>query len=210
MAGTSAQKRVFRGVVSDSRELPISGLRVLIDGQETPRLTHEKGYYRFKTTGEADTIGFRHSLAGLHKEVIGGRKTINCTVPQAVSLPSGNTVNIGYKEQNRNEVTGSASSVDARRVNYAGYSGVWQVLAGWAPGLEMVRPGGGVTLRRRGHCTNSDSGPLILLKGVRIHDLNSVNSHEVESIYVIKDRTAAVYGMQGANGVILITTRRAG
>jgi len=209
IAETSAQKGVVRGVVTDSLGSPISGVRVLIDGQETPRVTNEKGFYRLKITAEADTIGFRHPLAGLYEEAIGGRKKINCTFPLAVSLPSGNTVNIGYGEQNRDEVAGSVSSVNACRVNYAGYSDVWQALAGQVPGLEVFRTGGGVTLRIRGRSSNRDSEPLILLNGVRIHDLNSVNPHDVESIDVIKDGTAAIYGIQGANGVILITTRRA-
>jgi len=208
VAGASAQNRVVRGVVTDSIGHPVPGVRVLIDGEETPRVTNEKGYYRLKISGEADTIGFRHPLAGMYEEAVGGRKTINCTFPLAVTSLSGETVNIGYGEQGRDEVAGSVSSVDAGKVNYAGYTDVWQALTGQVPGLEVVRTGAGVTLRIRGHSSNRNSEPLVLLNGVRIHDLNSVNPHDVQSIDVIKDGTAAIYGIQGANGVILITTRR--
>ncbi|MGC9469920.1 MAG: TonB-dependent receptor plug domain-containing protein [Bacteroidales bacterium] len=208
-AGASAQKRVIRGVVTDSLGTPIPGVQVMIDGRETPRVTNEKGYYRLKINGEADTIGFRSSLADMHKEAIKGRKRINYTFPVSVSSLPGKTVHIGYGEQSRDKVTGSVFPVDARKVNYAGYTDVWQALAGQVPGLEVVRTGEGVTLRIRGHSSNRDSEPLILLNGVRIHDLNTVNPHDVESIDVIKDGTAAIYGIQGANGVILITTYRA-
>ena len=113
-------------------------------------------------------------------------------------------VEVGYGTQSRRNMTTAVSSLKVRKTESQTYSDMYDYLRGRVPGV-MVTPDKRIFIRGIG--TNSDAtDPLILVDGVQVTDLTTLNPADVKSVDVIKDGTSAIYGMQGANGVIIIKT----
>jgi TonB-dependent SusC/RagA subfamily outer membrane receptor len=114
------------------------------------------------------------------------------------------TVNIGYGTQSRRESTTAVSRLNVKKNEAQTYSDMYAYLRGRVPGV-MVTSDNRIIIRGIG--TNSDAtDPLILVDGVETTDLSHINPSDVKSVDVIKDGSSAIYGMQGANGVIIIKT----
>ena len=130
----------------------------------------------------------------------------SCGVFQPGAKPAGNSpgdemVETGYGQRRRDDVTEAISKVnmdDARN-----YSDMYDYLRGRVPGVTV----NGKTIRIRSTDTvNGTADPLILVDGVPVDDLSDINPGDVKSVEVLKDSSASIYGIRGANGVILITT----
>ncbi|OUS14255.1 SusC/RagA family protein [Nonlabens dokdonensis] len=118
---------------------------------------------------------------------------------------------IGYGTQAVREVTGAVSIVDSEVIENLKPTRVEQALQGQVPGVNVTSssgsPGAGLNIRIRGISTNGDNRPLILVDGNIIEDLSVINPGDIESISVLKDATAGIYGVRAANGVVIITTK---
>ena len=115
-------------------------------------------------------------------------------------------VDIGYGVVDRKDVTTSVSRLNVERNEVQTYSNIYDYLRGRVPGVTV---GADNKIIIRGVGTNTSStDPLILVDGVPMTDISGINPTDVESVDVIKDGSSAIYGMQGANGVIIITTRK--
>lgn len=118
---------------------------------------------------------------------------------------------IGYGTQKKKEVTGAVSVLDSESIEKLNPVRVEQAIQGQVAGVNITSnsgsPGSGLNIRIRGITTNGDNAPLILVDGNRISDLSVLNPNDIKSINVLKDATAGIYGVQAANGVILITTK---
>ncbi len=126
---------------------------------------------------------------------------VNCGTTGKV-VGNEDVVNIGYGTQSRDKVTTSVSSVEVKKNEIQTYSTIYDYLRGRVPGV-MVTTDNRIIIRGVG--TNSgNTDPLILVNGVQVTDISSINPSDVQSVDVIKDGSSAIYGMQGANGVILI------
>ena len=116
-------------------------------------------------------------------------------------------VNIGYGSMSRKDLGFAVDKVEVDNNLISSYSSIAEYLRGRVPGVEVNERGG---IRIRGN--NSIIGPtdaLIVVDGVICEDINSVNPNMIQSVEVLKDGTSAIYGMRGANGVVLITTKAA-
>ena len=117
-------------------------------------------------------------------------------------------VQVGYGTQSKRNMTTSVSNLKVKKRDAQTYTDMYAYLRGRVPGL-MVTSDNRIIIRGIG--TNSDAtDPLILVDGVPVSDLSTLNPADVKSVDVIKDGSSAIYGMQGANGVIIITTLRGG
>jgi TonB-linked SusC/RagA family outer membrane protein len=118
---------------------------------------------------------------------------------------------IGYGTQTKKEVTGAVSVVASETIDELKPTRIEQALQGQVAGVNITSasgsPGAGVSINIRGISTNGNNAPLILVDGNVITDLSVVNPADIETINVLKDATAAIYGVRAANGVILITTK---
>lgn len=139
-----------------------------------------------------------------------GCRAAAAPLPPAVSPPD--EVNIGYGSQKRQNVTGSVSSLTADELGKPRSATMERVLRGRIPGLQVVRqPGGEISLWIRGLGSPRErTGPHVVIDGVNATtvDLLALDPQVVERIDVLKDAAAAVYGFRGANGVILVRTKR--
>ena len=114
------------------------------------------------------------------------------------------TLDIGYGVQDKDKATTAVSNLKVKKHDAQTYSDMYAYLRGRVPGVQVTSDN---RIIIRGIGTNSDAtDPLILVDGVEMTDLSSINPSDVKSVDVIKDGSSAIYGMQGANGVIIIKT----
>ena len=119
---------------------------------------------------------------------------------------------IGFATATKKEVTGAVSIVKADDIEALNPNRLEQALQGQSAGVQISSqsgsPGGGMNIRIRGISSNGSNNPLILVDGVRYEDLSALNPSSIESINILKDASASIYGVQAANGVVLITTKQ--
>lgn len=120
-------------------------------------------------------------------------------------LDPGESVNIGFGSIPKSSLTGSVSKLKLKDTDNT-YSNIYDYIRGRVPGV-MVGPDNKVVIRGIGSI-NSSNDPLYLVDGMEVNDISNINPADVESVEVIKDGTSAIYGVRGANGVIMITTKR--
>ena len=119
-------------------------------------------------------------------------------------------VNVGYGEVTRESLAYAVSSVDMKDVDKGIYNTIFDYLEGRVPGVQVVKTGTGtasVTVRGI-NSINSSTEPLYIVDGTQVFDISSINPRDVKSVDVLKDASAAIYGARGANGVIIITTKK--
>lgn len=115
-------------------------------------------------------------------------------------------VNIGYGTVKKSDLTTSVATLDMERdTQTKSYSDMYEYLQGRVPGLQ-VTPDKRIIIRGIGSI-NSSTEPLILVDGAEVSDLSTINPHDVKTVDVLKDGSSSIYGVRGANGVILITTK---
>ena len=130
-----------------------------------------------------------------------------CGSSSVVSRNNGK-VDVGYGTQDSDQITTAVSNVKVRKEEAQTYSNMYDYLRGRVPGVQVTSDN---RIIIRGIGTNSDNfDPLIIVDGVEVTDLSTVDPLFVKSVDVIKDGSSAIYGMQGANGVIIIKTVNAG
>lgn len=207
-----AQSRVS-GRVSDVNGNPLPGVGVLVENTKTGTTTDADGSYSIVIPTGGERLMF--SMLGMNdlSVEISGRSKIDVTLHDSSNFLD-EVVVVGYGMQKKAHMTGSVVSVSSRELNKVPVSNISQSLVGKLPGIITRQPQGlpgsdAVDILVRGYSSYNDNGKvLVLVDGVE-RDMNMVNPADVESVSVLKDAAAcAVYGMKGANGVILVTTKR--
>lgn len=206
----SAQTTNVKGVVKDAATgdfLP--GVSIIIKGTMTGTQTDFDGVYTLSKVQTGAILVFNY-LGYKPKEVVVDSATIDVSLEEsAVALEE--IVVVGYGTQRKKEVTGAVSVVSSDAIDDLKPTRIDQALQGQVAGVNITSssgsPGAGLNIQIRGVSTNGDGRPLILLDGNVIEDLSVVNPNDVESMNILKDATAGIYGVRGANGVILITTK---
>ncbi len=201
------------GVVVDDTSIPIPGVNVVVKGTTNGVITDNDGNYSI-TPGDLAKDFLSFSFIGFEtKEVkINGQNVINVQLISS-TLEIEEVVAIGYGVVKKRDVTGSVASVTGKQIAAIPVSNVAQALQGRLPGVNVSsqdgRPDATISIRVRGGGSISQSNdPLILIDGVP-GNISDVPSEMVESIDVLKDASStAIFGARGANGVILVTTKR--
>ncbi len=212
-ASTSAVlAQTVTGMVSDE-DGPLPGASVVIKGTTIGTTTDVQGNYSLQTSPENILI---FSYVGYSPEevTVGGQTVINVVLTSDIQLDE--VVVIGYGTQNKSDLTGSVSSVNAADIANIPVSRVDQALQGRAAGVQVTQvsgaPGAGTAIRvRGGNSITGSNEPLWVIDGIVVgtnFDLNNLNSNDIKSIEVLKDASSiAIYGSRGANGVVLVTTK---
>ncbi len=212
-AGAS-QDIVISGRVVNERGEPLEGVTVSVKHTTTATMTNSDGYYQFNMGDGAVALVF--SIVGYSPQeiAISSSNTINVTLRELIS-DLDEVIVVGYGTQRRRDLTGAISSVSARQINEVASLNAMQAIQGKVAGLNVMQngwnPGSEATIRVRGRRSfNASNDPLYVIDGIPIvRGLNEINPSEIESIEVLKDASAtAIYGSRGANGVVLITTKR--
>lgn len=204
---------VVSGTVSDQDGNPLQGVGVLVPGSTAGTTTDRNGAWSINLPAKAGTLEFSYLGMKTQTVAIDGQRIINIVLEEDADYLN-EVVVVGYGTQKKVHMTGSVVAMGATELKKSTVSNVSQSLVGKLPGLitqqSLGQPGSDqVSILVRGYSSYNDAGTvLVLVDGVE-RDMNTVNPADIESISVLKDAAAcAVYGMKGANGVILVTTKR--
>jgi TonB-linked SusC/RagA family outer membrane protein len=222
--GTSWAQRTVSGTVTSSADgSSIPGVNVILKGTTTGTTTDLDGNYRLSVPEEGGTLVFSFIGLATQEVEIGARSVIDVVMDEDVETLA-EVVVTGYGSQLKKDLTGSVSSVKAEEIADLPMQSFDRAIQGRAAGTQIAaasgQPGGALNIRIRGvGSINSGNDPLIIIDGVQManlgqgtqasgNPLNSINPNDIESIDILKDpATAAIYGAQAANGVIIVTTK---
>ncbi len=215
---SSAQSGRFtaQGQVIDSDKSPLAGVTVLVDGTNTGAITDAEGRFKINVPNEKAQLFF--SYIGYEDQLVHPRRTGDMRIEmQKSSIDIENVVvSVGYGQVRKRDLTGAVASVSGTELSKVPVATAAEALTGRVAGVRVVstdgEPGADLDITVRGGMSVTQSkSPLYVIDGF-VSDLGlmGVDPNEIESIDVLKDAsTTAIYGAQGANGVVLITTKNA-
>ncbi len=209
-AATGARKQIT-GIITDDTGEPVIGANVIIKGTTTGTVTDLDGRYTIEA-GSADILQVSY-IGYMQQEVrVGNNPTLDIRLEEdSQSLEE--IVVVGYGTQKRSNLSGAISRVSSAVVESKPVTNVMQALQGSIPGMVVQRSSGSpgneeFEMNVRGESsTNGGNSPLVLIDGMP-GNINLLNPQDIESISVLKDASASIYGARAAGGVILITTKK--
>ncbi len=203
-----AQSVSVTGKIVDENGLPVPGANILIKGTPKSTSTDFDGNYQIVVGSDAILVISYLGYTKIEQPVKGKTRIDVKLKPEQQDLKE--VVVIGYGSQKKREVTGAVSVVDSKTLDILKPVKIEQALQGTVSGVNVTTtsgsPGAGLDIRIRGIATNGDASPLVIIDGY-IGELGLLNPNDVETITVLKDAQAAIYGSAAANGVILVTTK---
>ena len=208
--GALAQS-IIKGTVKDVAGDPIIGASVKVQGTKSGVITDYEGNFSVQADNNATLV---ISYIGYTTEVVkvGGRNNISVTLQEDAQTLN-DIVVIGYGVQRKSDLTGAVASVKAEDLKNRSTTDAAAALQGKAAGVQILnssgKPGQGAAIRVRGYSSNSSNiGPLLIVDGLQVSSIQYLDPSMIESMEVLKDAaSAAIYGAEAGNGVVLITTK---
>ncbi|MBQ2395225.1 MAG: TonB-dependent receptor plug domain-containing protein, partial [Alistipes sp.] len=210
----SAQSQVT-GKVTDKDGLPLIGATIVVSGTTNGVLTDQNGKYVINVPSKESILEIEY-LGYAAQKVMVGTKTVIDVIMQSDTQLVEEVVVIGYGETKKSDLTGSVTNVKMADVKDAPVSSIDQALQGRVAGADIMSTSGDPTaatsIRIRGtRSITASNEPLIVVDGIidAVKDMGDINPADIESISVLKDASStAIYGAQGSNGVIIVTTKK--
>ncbi|MCG8321571.1 MAG: TonB-dependent receptor [Cytophagales bacterium] len=230
------QDQLIRGKITDSSGEPLAGANIIVKATTIGTVTDVDGNYTISAPDNATVLVYSYIGYSTQEIEIAGRSVIDVTLQEDITSLSGVTVSTGYWQTSEKLNPGNISKINSEDIAKQPVSNPLQTIQGRMPGVNVIQntglPGGGMNIQIRGlnslRTGNTDNGnfPLYIIDGVPYpsqpvlttllssviqqgNPLNSINPSDIESIQVLKDADAtAIYGSRGANGVVLITTKK--
>jgi TonB-dependent starch-binding outer membrane protein SusC len=202
------------GTITDAASNePLIGVNVVIKGKATGVISDENGKFAIEVQEDDASLTFSYVGYVTQTVAVSGNSLIDIKLEANITSLE-EIVVVGYGTQKKSDLTGSISSIKAKEITQMPTQRVDQALQGKSAGVMVLNtdgaPGGNATIRIRG--MNSISGgnnALVVVDGLQGVNLNTLNPNDIESMEVLKDASAtAIYGSRGANGVILVTTKK--
>lgn len=215
ICSVQAQNKIhLNGLVKDEKGGPASNANVTVKGTKTGVITDANGAFSIDVPNQKSILVVT-GVGYLPQEVMVGTRT-NFNFDLAIATSQMNEVIVvGYGTQKKVTVTGAVSAIKGEILTKSPAVDLSNSLAGRLPGLVVIQQGGepgydGATVSIRGTNTLGNNSPLIVIDGVPDRDggLGRLNPRDIESISVLKDASAAIYGARAANGAILVTTKK--
>lgn len=204
------QKIVVTGKVTDKTNQGLPGVTVIDKGTSNGTVTNFDGNYSLEATSNSTLI---FSFVGMKSQEIpvGGRSSIAVSmVEDQIGIEE--VVAIGYGVQRKSDITGAVASVKSAELLKINTANAMDAIQGKVSGVMVEAsgaPGSAPVINIRGIGTTNNSSPLYVVDGMLLSDISFLNNNDIESIEVLKDASAtAIFGSRGANGVILITTKK--
>ena len=208
--GALAQS-LIKGTVKDVSGDPIIGASVKVQGSKSGVITDFDGNFSVPAENNATLV---ISYIGYTTETVkvSGRNNLSITLREDAQTLN-DIVVIGYGVQKKSDLTGSVASVKAEDLKNRSTTDAAAALQGKAAGVQILnssgKPGQGASIRVRGYSSNSSNiGPLLIVDGLQVSSIQYLDPSMIESMEVLKDAaSAAIYGAEAGNGVVLITTK---
>ena len=212
-ATVQQSSRTVRGTVTDAQGAPLPGVTIVVKGTTTGIITDANGLYSLTNIPGNATLVF--SFVGMKSQTIAvnGRSRINVQLEES-TIGVGEVVVTGYTSQRKADLTGSVSVVNVDQIRSGASGSVMRAVQGKVAGMSVSTSGSpnpSATIRIRGEGTLNNNDPLYIIDGnPTTRSMAELASLDIESMQVLKDASSAsIYGSRAANGVIIITTRKA-
>ena len=208
--GALAQS-LIKGTVKDVSGDPIIGASVKVQGSKSGVITDFDGNFSVQADNNATLV---ISYIGYTTETVkvAGKNNLSITLKEDAQTLN-DIVVIGYGVQKKSDLTGAVASVKAEDLKHRSTTDAAAALQGKAAGVQILnssgKPGAGANIRVRGYSSNSSNiGPLLIVDGLQVSSIQYLDPSMIESMEVLKDAaSAAIYGAEAGNGVVLITTK---
>jgi len=213
VAHASMGQITVTGTLTDATDkTTLIGVNIVVQGTTQGTTTDANGKFSLEVPDENSVLVFSYTGYEDQAFTVGSQRTFDLAM-SAGSTALDEVVVVGYTTRKRGELTGSVSTVGSEDIERTTNKDVVKSLSGKVPGLIVADRGGytgdsDVTLLIRGKSTLGNNAPLVLVDGIPSESFAFLNPTDIESISVLKDGAAAIYGARAANGVILITTKR--
>jgi len=204
----SAKKTTVTGYVKDGTDAPVANAFITVDGEKTDNLTNHNGFYKVKISRGSKTIGVLTQTSGSLEESVNGRDRIDFRFEGSVPVqvtgktdPGDVPVDMGLRTAKKKSLTSPVDVIDGTKPKYASYNSIYDVIKNEVPGVMVS----GNSIRiRTATSINASNEPLFVVDGVPVTTIENIEPQMVKSIQVLKGSSAAIYGMRGSNGVIVI------
>lgn len=213
ITGALFAQRKVEGIVTDAKtNETVIGATVQIKGTTTGTITDLDGKYQLISDQLTDLSIIVYSFIGYAttEQVLGSNTSIDIKL-SSEDIQLDELVVIGYSTQKKANLTGAISTIDTKEITKSPVTNLEQAIQGKLVGVSVSQntgqPGEGINIKIRGLGTLGNNSPLYILDGVSTKDISGISQSDIESIQVLKDASAAIYGSRASNGVILITTK---
>lgn len=220
IATAYAQDRTITGRITDDKTGdPIEGVSIVVSGTKVAAITDRNGSFSLSVPGDAKAISVSH-VGFLSKEIkLDGAATLNTTLTK-IENSMEDVVVVGYGARKRANVLGSVANVRAKDLEEIPAANLSAALINRAPGVGVTvasgKPGAGAGIRIRNPTAfaavagDASVQPLYVIDGFQLtqEDFNNLDATQIEDITFLKDAAASIYGSRGANGVVLVTTKK--
>ena len=202
----------IKGTVTDDKDSPLTGASIMVKGTRNGATTGANGSYTIKVPDGKGVLVFTFTGFQSKEITIGNSTTINVSLlPESKTLTD--VIVTGYSRQSKRDVTGAVSTISSDVIAQTPVTDVGSLLQGRVAGVsvdDQGGPGDNAVVRIRGFGTNGDNDPLYVIDGVQMRGGNNlINPGDIETITILKDPSlTSLYGAEGGNGVIVITTKR--
>lgn len=199
-------------VVDDATGITLPGVNILVKGKQANASTDMDGNFVIKADA-GDVLVFSYIGYGTKEVSVIDNRAIEVRMAEDATLLN-EVVVVGYGSQDKKDITGAVATIDGEKFENRVNNQLSSLMQGQAAGVQVTsnsgKPGGGFTVRVRGTSSlSASSDPIYVIDGVVTSDTRSLNPADIESMSILKDASAAaIYGAQGANGVVIITTKQ--
>ncbi|NLJ44070.1 MAG: TonB-dependent receptor plug domain-containing protein [Bacteroidales bacterium] len=205
----SLKKITVSGYVKDGTDTPVANAIIIVDGEKTAFFTNDKGFYKARINQGSSSIGVLTQTSGKVEEPINGRGRIDFRFEGSVPIqvtgkadPEDEAVDMGLRTAKKKSLTSPVDVVDGTKSKYASYNNIYDMIKNEVPGVMVS----GNSIRiRTATSINASNEPLFVVDGVPVNTIDNIVPQMVKSIQVLKGSSAAIYGMRGSNGVIVIS-----
>lgn len=208
-----AQQRNVTGRVTGEGDQPLPNVSVTVKGTSGGTVTNDQGNFTITVPSDRSVLVFSYVGYTTKEEAVGNRSSVSVSLSTSSSSNLGEVVVIGYGTANRRDLTGSVAKVKGEDIAIQPNANPLASLQSKVAGLQIVNnaePGSTPDVRIRGTISVGTVRPVYVIDGIFSDNMDFVNPNEIESIEVLKDPSSlAVFGIKGAAGAILVTTKRA-
>jgi len=210
----SYSQSTIEGRVTDKTNQPLFGVSIVLKGTQIGVTSDFDGVYKINATYPKDAVLVFSYIGMISKEIPINGKTIMNVILEESAEQLEEIIIVGYGSQVKKDITGSVSILKSESLESRNNSQLGSLIQGQAAGVQVLsnsgKPSQGFNVRIRGtNSINAGSDPLYVVDGVPTTDTRSINPQDISSITILKDASStSIYGAQGANGVVLITTKK--
>jgi TonB-linked SusC/RagA family outer membrane protein len=205
-----SQSQEISGTVIDAKtKIPLTGVNITVKNSSTGTITDFDGNFKLNAVPKGAKVVFSYLGYNSYEFTVTKDEKIQVTLNED-SKSLDEVVVLGYGTKKKRDLTGAVSIVSSKTIDELKPIKVEQALQGTVAGVNVTSqsgsPGAGLDIRIRGISSNGNNAPLVIIDGY-VGDLSILNPNDIESISILKDAQAAIYGALGANGIINVTTK---